>query len=157
MDCSTPFCHGDTGCPVDNYIPEFNHLVYTNRWKDAIENLESTYCGTIGVQFMHIQDPEQKAWIQKTLENVLKKADFQISHISYFITILLPLIFLYKILLKFKKSKNNPQSHSHQFPEIINTMLQKIILFESKFLKKINFPFGASVICVASIKNKSRK
>jgi SAM-dependent methyltransferase len=98
-----------------------------------------------------------RRYTAKTLESVLKKADFQISRTSYFITALLPLIFSYKILLKFKKSKNNPQSHSHQFPEIINTMLQKIILFESKFLKKINFPFGASVICVASIKNKSQK
>ena len=42
MDCSTPFCHGDTGCPVDNFIPEFNSLVYTNQWKEAIDNLHST-------------------------------------------------------------------------------------------------------------------
>ncbi|HNF17240.1 MAG TPA: glutamate synthase, partial [Leptospiraceae bacterium] len=28
MDCGIPFCHGETGCPVDNLIPEFNDLVY---------------------------------------------------------------------------------------------------------------------------------
>ena len=44
--------------------------------REIIENLEATYCGTIGVQFMHIQDPEQKAWVQKTLENVLNQPDF---------------------------------------------------------------------------------
>jgi 2-oxoglutarate dehydrogenase E1 component len=44
--------------------------------REIIANLEATYCGTIGVQFMHIQDPEQKAWIQKTLENVLNQPDF---------------------------------------------------------------------------------
>jgi 2-oxoglutarate dehydrogenase E1 component len=27
------------------------------------------YCGTIGIEFMHIQDPEQKAWIQRHVEN----------------------------------------------------------------------------------------
>ncbi len=44
--------------------------------REIIANLKATYCGTIGVQFMHIQDPEQKAWIQKTLENVLNQPDF---------------------------------------------------------------------------------
>ena len=28
MDCGIPFCHGDTGCPVQNYIPEWNDLIY---------------------------------------------------------------------------------------------------------------------------------
>lgn len=42
MDCGIPFCHGDTGCPVDNYIPEWNELVYKGNWKEAIDNLHST-------------------------------------------------------------------------------------------------------------------
>jgi glutamate synthase (NADPH/NADH) small chain len=42
MDCGIPFCHGDTGCPVDNLIPEFNDLVYKGKWKEAFENLSST-------------------------------------------------------------------------------------------------------------------
>jgi len=42
MDCGIPFCHGDTGCPVDNYIPEFNDLVYRGHNQDALENLHST-------------------------------------------------------------------------------------------------------------------
>ncbi|MCC5813203.1 MAG: glutamate synthase subunit beta [Leptospira sp.] len=42
MDCGIPFCHGDTGCPVDNLIPEFNDFVYKGKWKEAIENLHST-------------------------------------------------------------------------------------------------------------------
>ncbi|MBI3396048.1 MAG: glutamate synthase subunit beta [Spirochaetia bacterium] len=42
MDCGIPFCHGDTGCPVDNLIPEFNDLIYRDRWKDGLENLHST-------------------------------------------------------------------------------------------------------------------
>jgi 2-oxoglutarate dehydrogenase E1 component len=44
--------------------------------REIIANLEATYCGTIGVQFMHIQDPEQKAWVQQTLEKVLNQPDF---------------------------------------------------------------------------------
>lgn len=42
MDCGVAFCHGDTGCPVDNLIPEFNDLVYRGRWEEALENLHST-------------------------------------------------------------------------------------------------------------------
>ncbi len=42
MDCGIPFCHGDTGCPVQNYIPEWNDLIYKGHWKEALDNLHST-------------------------------------------------------------------------------------------------------------------
>jgi len=42
MDCGIPFCHGDTGCPVQNYIPEWNDLVYKGHWREALDNLLST-------------------------------------------------------------------------------------------------------------------
>lgn len=42
MDCGVPFCQSETGCPVDNLIPEWNDLVYQGRWKDAIERLHKT-------------------------------------------------------------------------------------------------------------------
>ena len=42
MDCGVPFCQSATGCPVDNLIPEWNDLVYNNRWKEAIERLHKT-------------------------------------------------------------------------------------------------------------------
>ena len=42
MDCGIPFCHGDTGCPVHNQIPDWNDLVYNNDWEEAARNLHST-------------------------------------------------------------------------------------------------------------------
>ena len=42
MDCGIPFCHGDTGCPVENFIPEWNDLIYKGHWKEALDNLHST-------------------------------------------------------------------------------------------------------------------
>lgn len=42
MDCGIPFCHGDTGCPVNNQIPDWNDLVYHQDWKEASLNLHST-------------------------------------------------------------------------------------------------------------------
>ncbi len=40
MDCGTPFCN--SGCPVNNIIPDFNDLVYRGDWQNAIEVLHST-------------------------------------------------------------------------------------------------------------------
>ncbi len=40
MDCGTPFCN--SGCPVNNIIPDFNDLVYQADWKSAIAVLHST-------------------------------------------------------------------------------------------------------------------
>ena len=40
MDCGIPFCH--QGCPLGNLIPDWNDLVYRDRWHDAIERLHAT-------------------------------------------------------------------------------------------------------------------
>ena len=49
MDCGIPFCHTGTnikgstsGCPIYNYIPDWNDLVYQGRWKEALDLLHST-------------------------------------------------------------------------------------------------------------------
>ncbi|XP_038993737.1 glutamate synthase [NADH], amyloplastic-like isoform X3 [Hibiscus syriacus] len=43
MDCGTPFCHQEnSGCPLGNKIPEFNELVYQNRWLEALDRLLET-------------------------------------------------------------------------------------------------------------------
>src|SRR4051812_1876909 len=40
MDCGIPFCQ--SGCPVNNIIPDWNDLVYRQDWKQAIRVLHST-------------------------------------------------------------------------------------------------------------------
>ncbi|MEO6092765.1 MAG: glutamate synthase subunit beta [Novosphingobium sp.] len=40
MNCGIPYCHN--ACPVNNQIPDWNHLVYEADWKNALENLHST-------------------------------------------------------------------------------------------------------------------
>ncbi|QEG37646.1 glutamate synthase subunit beta [Bythopirellula goksoeyrii] len=42
MDCGVPFCQSNSGCPIDNLIPEWNDLVYQNRWRDALDRLHKT-------------------------------------------------------------------------------------------------------------------
>jgi glutamate synthase (NADPH) small chain len=40
MDCGVPFCH--EGCPLGNLIPDWNDLVYQDRWREAIDQLHAT-------------------------------------------------------------------------------------------------------------------
>ncbi len=40
MDCGIPFCHN--GCPLGNLIPDWNDLVYRDRWKEALVELHAT-------------------------------------------------------------------------------------------------------------------
>ncbi len=40
MDCGIPFCN--SGCPLGNIIPDWNDLVYKDRWKEAIDRLHAT-------------------------------------------------------------------------------------------------------------------
>lgn len=40
MDCGTPFCH--SGCPVGNIIPDWNDLIYKNKWQEAYSRLMRT-------------------------------------------------------------------------------------------------------------------
>jgi glutamate synthase (NADPH/NADH) small chain len=40
MNCGIPYCHN--GCPVNNQIPDWNDLVYNDKWQEALTNLHST-------------------------------------------------------------------------------------------------------------------
>jgi len=49
MNCGVPFCHrgemmegGASGCPINNLIPEWNDLIYRNRWREALDRLHLT-------------------------------------------------------------------------------------------------------------------
>ena len=42
MDCGVPFCQSETGCPIDNLIPEWNELVYRDEWREALDRLHKT-------------------------------------------------------------------------------------------------------------------
>ncbi len=42
MDCGVPFCQSNSGCPIDNLIPEWNDLVYQGRWREALDRLHKT-------------------------------------------------------------------------------------------------------------------
>src|SRR3984957_12640298 len=59
------FTHADMDRPIfiDNVLGRESATL-----REIITILRETYCGHIGVEFMHIQDPEQKSWIQRRVE-----------------------------------------------------------------------------------------
>ncbi len=44
--------------------------------KEIIKNLKETYCGSIGVEYMHLQDPAERRWLQDRMEPVRNRPDF---------------------------------------------------------------------------------
>ncbi|MHB8707376.1 MAG: 2-oxoglutarate dehydrogenase E1 component [Desulfuromonadales bacterium] len=56
----------------------FNPLRYAGpaTLRDIIATLQSTYCGSIGVEFMHIQEPAQRLWLRERMETSRNRAEF---------------------------------------------------------------------------------
>lgn len=46
---------------------------------EILEALKKTYCGTIGVEFVHLADPEEKSWIQQRIEGERNQTDFTVN------------------------------------------------------------------------------
>ncbi|MCH7864523.1 MAG: 2-oxoglutarate dehydrogenase E1 component [Proteobacteria bacterium] len=44
--------------------------------REIMSILHETYCGSIGIEFMHIQDPEEKAWLQERMETIHNQTHF---------------------------------------------------------------------------------
>jgi len=44
--------------------------------REILQVLKETYCGSIGVEFMHIQEPEERAWIQRRIEGIRNQTQF---------------------------------------------------------------------------------
>jgi 2-oxoglutarate dehydrogenase E1 component len=47
--------------------------------RQILDRLRKTYCGKIGVEFMHISDPDQKAWIQERIEHIENHTEFTVE------------------------------------------------------------------------------
>ena len=67
------FTDGDLDRPIyiDNVLG-----METATLRQIIDALSRTYCGVVGVEFMHLQDPDQKSWIQERIEEPRNQTDF---------------------------------------------------------------------------------
>ena len=67
------FTEADMDRPIFiNYVLGFE----TATLRQIYDRLRETYCGHIGVEYTHIQDPDQKAWLQERIEQVGNQTDF---------------------------------------------------------------------------------
>jgi 2-oxoglutarate dehydrogenase E1 component len=47
--------------------------------REILDALRRTYCDTIGVEYLHLSDPSEKAWIQGRIENIHNRTDFTLK------------------------------------------------------------------------------
>lgn len=81
------------------------------------------------------------------LKNKFEKEGFKMSKISYVVCLIFPLIFVYRIYRKVIKNKKKKTSYV-LFPKFINDIFIIIMKIEAKFIRRINLPFGCSVVAI---------
>ena len=94
----------------------------------------------------------RERYSKSTLDLRLKNAGFRISRITYRNTLLLPLIFLRRVL-----QRGSPEVRSDlQMPSTaVNTILRVIVSFENALLRYVSLPLGSSLYAVAQKPGKS--
>ncbi|MEZ0261529.1 MAG: 2-oxoglutarate dehydrogenase E1 component [Alphaproteobacteria bacterium] len=81
-----PKTYGFTDADMDKPIMMGGALgIDTAPLRDIVKLLQDTYSGTIGVEFMHIQVPEQKAWLQNRLEKSRNRPAFSAQEKKHFL------------------------------------------------------------------------
>jgi 2-oxoglutarate dehydrogenase E1 component len=74
-----PKSYGFTDADMDRPIFLDNVLgMETANLRQIVEVLRETYCGSIGVEYMHIQHPDEKAWIQQRIESIRNQTQFTV-------------------------------------------------------------------------------
>ncbi len=71
-----PSFYGFTEADRDRRIYVDSLGMRTAPLQEIVTRLRETYCGNIGVEFQHIQDPEQKAWLQQRIEQIHNRTQF---------------------------------------------------------------------------------
>jgi len=72
-----PKSYGFTEADLDRPIFIDNVLgIDTAPFREILKRVRETYCGTIGVEYMHIQDAPQKSWIQARIEEAHNRTEF---------------------------------------------------------------------------------
>lgn len=78
----------------------------------------------------------------------VNRAGFEIRRINYFMTILYPFLFISRRLFSMNRI-DTASNEIYYINPLLNNLLFYIFMFETKFLRNIDFPFGCSILCVA--------
>lgn len=91
--------------------------------------------------------------------DMVKKHNFSLVKYSYVISFTYFPIYIFRwgqrIYRKIVPTKQSPKTHIIILPEIINSLLIRILEFEGRLLQRMNLPFGVSLLCIAE-KRKMR-
>lgn len=92
----------------------------------------------------------RERYSKKKLRERLREADFSMKKISYFNFFLFPVIALVKLIKKIHmKKKGSPKSNLKAVNPVMNALLYSIMKIEAFLIRRVNFSFGSSVICLA--------
>jgi len=126
------------GVDVPKAIGEFNRVLKKNGFlyiqEPAYQWLFSRHDRTIETQ---------RRFDKSNLESLLKKSQFKVLQCSYYNMLLLPLIIFKRLRDRFTLGT---QSDVYNLPPFFNSIMFKVMNFESEILKKLNLPFGLSII-----------
>lgn len=87
---------------------------------------------------------------KKALKQKLEKAGYQVLRLSYFNFLMFPVIFLVRFTERIRRPKPDAiQSDLKAVPPLANGFLFGILKFEAFLSKRINLPWGSSLICLA--------
>lgn len=100
----------------------------------------------------------RERYTTKTLSLRLLKAGFNVESAGYRVSLLFPLILVYRLIARFlhpqKSASNSINSDIHMPNKIINSLLLNLIRLENSALDHFFMPFGSSVFAVARICHK---
>lgn len=92
----------------------------------------------------------KRRYSRRQLIRVLSEAGFFVERITYSMTLLFPLAVAFRMLRKLWKGQGPPRTDLFlSLPSVVNWTLIGISCFEAVLLRRMNFPFGVSLLCVA--------
>lgn len=128
-------------------------------WRAGLKN-QGWLCLTVpAYRFLWSEHDEAlqhvRRYVASELRAKLHNAGFDVARISYAVTITFPIFLFYRLLRGFlPKSYANPKTSYVMLPDFLNSLFIWFIYLESKIIKKINLPFGTSIIVIAQKNEK---
>jgi len=90
----------------------------------------------------------KRRYTRKGLNNILKKAGYRVHESKYFFSILLPLLFMRK-LISIDTDNSTDTGEIEPVNPVINNILYRLLLIENSVFQKAPLPFGGSISIVA--------
>lgn len=95
----------------------------------------------------------KKRYLRNEIADMVESAGFELEKLSYFNSILFPLMVLERLMEKLKRSGDPIEITFKKLPCFLNTIFTLIFTAEKFLLSKMNLPFGGSIVCIAKKRN----